>query len=211
MSRLFGDTEVATTPIGEVTQGIGFEQLPVQEQSIVNPTRMVNNTIGTFETTSTQAPTGLGSAGVIIVNYGAGGSTSGNEFTVSAGGDIVANPESLGIEYRYRIGLRMGRTGAGGISVPLIRFLYSADGNPGSLVQVGGTFSREVDNANTIWREVFDLNFAAAIGSLIRIEFARDESGSNSGDIQANQPTGTLSGWNPVASARLDIIRQDLV
>lgn len=209
--RLFGDTQVVTEKIGEVTQGIGFDQLPVQEQAVAAPTRIVNETIASFETIVEQSPTGLGSAGAIFINYGAGGNSSGNEFTVSPTGDIIANANALGIEYRFRIGVRIGRSGAAGLSIPLIRFLYAADGSPGSLVQIGGTFGVEVDDPNTTWREVFDLNFAPAVGSLIRVEFARDEAGTDSGSLQAPQPTATLAGWNPVASSRLEIIRQDLV
>ena len=211
MSRLFGDEQAVTEKIGEVTQGIGFDQLPVQREAAPNPIRIVNTEIGSFETTETQSPTGVGSGGAIYINYGDGGTTSGNEFSVSASGDIVANAESLGVEYRFRIGVRIGRDTAPGVAIPLIRFLYAANGNPESLVQVGGTFGVKVDDGNTIWREVFDINVAPAIGSLIRIQLARDEGGNNAGSLQAPQPTATLSEWNPVASARIEIIRQDLV
>jgi len=210
MTRLFGDAEAVTTQIGEVTQGIGLEQLPVQESPEPSPTRVLNNEIGSFETMAVQGPTGLGAAGVITINYGAGGSTTGGEFDVSAAGVITTNPASLDIEYRFIVGLRIGRTGGGGISIPLLRFMYAPDGIIGNAVQVGGTFSVEIDDPDTTWREVFDLNFAPVDGSVIFIEMARDEAGNNSGQLQAQQPTGTLSGWNDVATARLQIIRQDL-
>jgi hypothetical protein len=211
MSRVFGDTNITTDKVGELTQGLGFEQLDVQDTPVPNPTLVRYTELGTFETITQQDPTGLGDAGKIIVNYGVGGNTSGGEFTVNANGIINTNPASLGIQYRMQAVLRIGRTGAAMVSIPLIRFMYAADGIQGNAVQVGGTFAVEIDNANTVWRENFDLNFGPAIGSLFFIEFARDEAGNDSGSLQAPQPTGTLAAWSPVNVARITFVRRDSV
>lgn len=165
-------------------------------------------TLGTFETSVVQTPTGLGAAGVITVNYGTGGSTDGGEFDVAGTGVISVNEASGGAQYNFEVGLRIGRAGAAGISIPVIRFMYSPDGIVGNAVQVGGTFSVEIEDANTTWREFFDIDFAPVVGSVVFVQFARDPAGANSGGIQAPQPTGDISDWNPVATARIEIKRR---
>jgi len=64
----------------------------------------------------------------------------------------------------------------------------------------------QIDDSDTTWREVFDVDFAPAVGSIVSIEMYRDDAGNNSGQLQASQPTGTLSGLNPVATARVEIL-----
>ncbi len=211
MTRLFGDTNLVDDQIAEVTQGIGFEQLPVQASAAATPSQIINETIGQFETIATQSTTGIGNAGKIKVNYGAGGTTTNSEFTVDALGNITTGANALGLEYRIQIDVRIGRSGAAGVSVPLIRLMYAADGVEGNAVQLGSTFSVEIDDPDTVWRESFDLDLAPAVGSLLFVEFARDESGNNSGDILAVQPSGTLAAWNPAASSRVTFIKRNLV
>ena len=167
--------------------------------------------IGEFETITTQDPTGLGDAGKITANYGPGGSTSGLEFTVGANGVIVANAASAGREYRFLFSFRLGRTGAAGISRMLLRFMYAPDGVAGNAVQLGGTFGVEIDDANSIWREVFDLNFTAAVGAVAFVQIARNPGSDDSGGLLGFQPAGDLSSWSPVATARVTISRVDLV
>ena len=211
MPRIFGDENAVDDKIAEVTQGIGLEQVPVQNSSAPGATRVELVEIGSFETTTTQNPTGQGDAGKITINYGAGGSTSGGEFTVNANGVTDVNAPAAGIQYNYMVGLRIGRTGAPGVAVPLLRFMYAADGIIGNAVQVGGSYSVEIDDGNTIWREAFDLDFTPAVGSLFFVEMARDESGNNSGGLIARQPTGTIASWNPVSVARISIRRRDVI
>ncbi len=211
MARLFGDTQSEPSPIGEVTQGLGFEQLPVSDQPVSNPTRIINETIGAFSTELSQAPTGTGASGKIMINFGVGGNTTGDEFTMLPNGVVGPNAESLGLEYKFRIGLRLSRSSSPGVSILLLRFMYADDGIIENAIQVSGSFSVQIDNANTTWREVFDVNFTPTIGSVSFIEFARDEAGDDSGELNAQQPTGTLNSWSPVASARYEIIKQTVV
>tara|TARA_R110000803_G_C11989465_1_gene321782 strand:+ start:5902 stop:6534 length:633 start_codon:yes stop_codon:yes gene_type:complete len=210
MTKVIGSELEVVDKIGELTQGIGLDQLPV-DNTQSSPTQVSEETIGTFTTIADQIPTGTGDAGKITVNFGVGGSTTGSEFTMAPTGEISVNAQSLGLQYRFVVGMRMGRTGASGISLLLIRFMYAPDGIKANAFQVSGSFSVQVDNPNTTWREVFDINFAPAVGSMSFVEFARDESGNDSGNIQAEQPTGTLSGWAEVASARYIIIKQNVV
>ena len=213
MTKLFGNDGDASPKIAEVTQGIGFEQLGVE--GIPDPAPpvdpiVVTDDLGLFESFSTQDPTGGGDAGKIIVNYGTGGSTINGEFTVNPDGTCITNPPSNGEQYQFRIVFRIGRTGASGNSVPIIRFMYSADGIAANAVQVGSSASVLIDDDDTVWREVFDINFAPEVGSVFFVEFARDEAGSNSGSIMAPQPTGTLSSWNSVPTSRM-LIRKAIV
>jgi len=210
MSRLFGDSNSATVQIGEVTQGIGLGQLPVVDSENGGLT-VEYRIIGSFSTEADQAPTGLGLAGAITVNYGVGGPTDGGEFNITAGGLITAQANSLEDQYNFIVGLRIGRSGAAMISIPMLRLMYAVDGIVGNAIQLGGTFSVEIEDANTTWREAFDLNFSPVIGSILFIEYARDEAGADSGGLQAAQPTGTISTWNPVATSALAIFRRVVV
>lgn len=167
--------------------------------------------IGVFETSSTQTPPGLGDTNKIQVSFGPGGSTTGNEITVDAAGLATVNPEARGRQFRLEASLRISRTSANGVSIPLIWFMYAADGIQGNAVQVGGTFSARIDDQDTTARETFDLSFTPAVGSVFFLYFARDEAGVDSGDLFAPQPSGTLAGLNPVATARLTISTRDTV
>lgn len=210
MSRIFGDESTASEVIGEVTQGIGLEQLPVAEVSGAG-LRVDVQPLGLFATSVDQEPTGLGQSGAITINYGVGGTTSGGEFSISAGGVITALAPSMGRQFHFLVTLRIGRTGAAMISIPMLRAMHSADGIVGNAVQFGSSFSVEIEDASTTWREAFNLDFAPAIGSVTFIEFARDESGSDFGGLQAPQPTGTLSSWDAVSTSELQISRRAVV
>lgn len=164
-------------------------------------TPVTTREIGSFSTTATQNPTGQGAAGVIKVNFGAGGTTSGGELTLAATGIITTNIELP--EYFIEITARIGRETAAGIAIMHGRLMYAADGIEGNAVQVGSTSTTEMDDANTIWRERFELRFSPAVGSIFWLEFARDESGNDSGGILTQQPTGTLAGWNESNSASI--------
>ena len=163
--------------------------------------------VGDFGTTATQTPTGLGDAGKITVNYGAGGTTADGHFTLNPDGTLIDNVG--GVEHKFAATLRVDRTGGGGVSLIVGRFMYAPDGNPANGAQVSDSFSVKIDDADTTWREVFEGEFTSAKGGLLWFEIARDESGSNSGQIAARQPTGTLGAWNPVNSASLSITRRE--
>lgn len=161
------------------------------------------DSIGQFSTSLTQTPTGLGAPGAITVHFGAGGSTSGGEFDVDSSGVITCNMNT--IQYNFELGMRIRRSGASQVSNMVARMLYAEDGV--NFVQVGGTFGARIDAPDTVWRESFSIKFSPKVGSKIKFEVARDEAGNNSGEIGTFQPTGTLSSWNPVNSASLDILK----
>lgn len=168
--------------------------------------------IGDFNTTTAQTPAGSGSANKIRINYGTGGNTTGNEFTVAGDGTITTN--TAGRQYIFDVVLRISRSGAAGNSIPMARFCYSADGTETDTVQVGNSFSVRIDDDDTVWREEFKSSFIPADGSKLWVEFARDEAGNNSGDLSADQPTATLltdtPPWNPVSVASLTISTLDI-
>jgi hypothetical protein len=161
--------------------------------------------IGEFSTSETQEPTGRGDSEKIRVSFGAGGSTSGGELTLASNGTITCNTDN--IQYLVEIIVRVGRTGSFGISVLHGRLMYASDGVEANAVQLGSTTTTELDNGATIWRERFELMLEPASGSKLWIEFARDESGGNSGAILTQQPTATLAGWNESSSAIITFYR----
>jgi len=161
--------------------------------------------IGQFSTSTIQNPTGTGDSGKIRVNFGSGGSTSGSELTVASDGTVTCNTDN--IQYLIEIDIRVGRFGSFGTSILHGRLMYAADGVEANAVQVSSTSTTEIDDSDTIWRESFDLSLEPANGSKLWIELARDESGNNSGGILTQQPTASLSGWNPSNSASITFNR----
>tara|TARA_R110000796_G_scaffold119202_2_gene233391 strand:+ start:165 stop:662 length:498 start_codon:yes stop_codon:yes gene_type:complete len=157
--------------------------------------------LGEFNSQVDQNPTGLGIANVINITYGVGGSTSGGEFDLDALGVITCNMNS--IQYNFNIVIRISRSGAGGVSELMARMMYAPDGI--NYVQVGSSFGARVDDADTVWRENFSLNFSPAVGSKIFLELARNNGSSNSGGLGTFQPIGDLATWNQINSATLRI------
>lgn len=181
----------------------------VEAGAQVNNTKFAFEYIGTFETSATQNPTSRGDSGKIRVNFGAGGNTTGNEFTIAADGTITTN--TGGEQYQFELMFRVGRTGAAGVSILVGRFMYASDGIEANAIQVGPTSVFELDNANAIFPESVVRHVAPATGSKIWFDIARDEDGNNSGGLLTVQPTGTLSGWNASNSASLQIEKQLLL
>lgn len=165
--------------------------------------------IGTFETGTTQNPTGLGETNKIRVSFGAGGNTSGNEFTMAADGTLTCN--TGGDQYQLEFMFRVGRTGAAGVSIIVGRLMYAADGVEANAVQAGPSTVIEVDNQNIIFPEFIIRHIKPATGSKLWVEIARDEAGNNSGGLLTVQPSATLAGWNDSNSASLTIEKETLV
>lgn len=168
--------------------------------------KLTKQSIGTFSTTESQAPSSEGAGGAIIVHFGEGGDTTGGEFSISPDGDILCNQNSQ--QYSIDIAFRFQRQGANGVSHLVGRMVYASDGI--NFGQIGDTFGIEVDDADTVWREAFNLTFSPMVGSIIRFEFARDALSSNSGELGTFQPTGDLTSWRPIPSASLEISKSVL-
>ncbi len=160
-------------------------------------------TFGQFDSFVPQNPTGLGAAGVIKMTFGAGGNTTGGEFTIAPSGIITTLKG--GVQYRFDLVLRLGRTSAAGISEVMGRLMYAEDGIEANGTQVGGSFSVEIDDPNTIWREEFNINIRPETGSLIWFEMARNNGSNNSGGLLTYPFNGDLSTWNPTPTASLTI------
>lgn len=159
--------------------------------------------IGTFSTTTTQSPTGLGDAGKIRISMGAGGSTANGEFTIAPDGLITCIKN--GIQYSFNLTVRMERSGSVGVSEIMGRFMYAVDGVEANAVQVLDSFAVRIDDADTIWREQFEIRFSPVVGSVLWFEVARNPGSNNSGQIGTTQPAGDLSGWTPSNSVSLTI------
>lgn len=168
---------------------------------IVNTRNVYENQIGDFRTSDTQSPSGLGDANKVIVHYGAGGNTSGNEFSLGADGILTCNANSK--QYRFNLVISYIRSGSAGISELLTRMMYAPNGI--DFVQVGGTSALRINDTDTVWREEFAVMFSPAVGSKLKIEVARNNGSVDAGDIGIYQPSGDLTGWNPAPSALLRI------
>lgn len=158
--------------------------------------------LGSFGTTATQSPLGAGDANKIKINFGAGG-TIPSYLTLNSNGvvDFLVGGKQIMIESTVRV----GRSGFPGEAILHGRAMYASDGIEANAVQVGSTFTIKVDDASTIWREEFHLEITPLLNAKLWFEFARDESGNDSGDIVTQQPTGTLSsgGWGNSNSAEI--------
>ena len=162
--------------------------------------------IGEFTTMDSQEPTGLGDANKIIIHYGVGGQTSGGEFTVHPTGEVECHKNNT--QYIFDATLRFMRDGSGGVSELLARIMYAPDGV--NYFQVGDTFGALVDNDKTVWREGFVVRFSPFVGSKLKVELARNNGSHNSGGIGTFQPIGDLSGWNPICTTSLDILKAEI-
>lgn len=205
VSPILGDYPASLVPYDNATTGMDAEETQAAIDEVhaisVGSRRMLEAQIGDFRTGDTQSPAGLGDANKIIVHFGAGGNTTGNEFTVGADGVVTCNLNSK--QYRFSVVISFIRIGATGVSEMLARQMYAPDGV--NFVQVGGTFAVRIDDGDTVWREEFNVNFSPAVGSKLKVEVARNNGGSDSGDVGIFQPSGDLSGWNPATSALLRI------
>ncbi len=212
-SRFANDTDW-TNSIIEAQGDDGYAQLQIDENGdainlVAQAVQSIEQQeIGNFATAAEQIPAGTGEANKIRINFGAGGNTTGNEFTLSPDGTLTCNSNS--VQYRFQITLRIGRTGGAGVSIILGRAMYAADGIEANAVQIASTFAIEIDDGDTIWREVIKADLSPAIGSKLWFELARDEAGNNSGQILTVQPTGTLAaaGWLDSSSASLQISKK---
>lgn len=188
--------EIAGKPFTQLTNLNILDEFRYRNEFLVG-----EREVGRFSTSDTQNPTGLGDANKIRVNYGPGGNTTGNEFTVAADGLITTNIGD--VQYRIDLNLRLGRLGAGGVSEILGRLMYAADGIEGNAVQSGSTFAVEIDNANAIFPERFDLAFTPATGSVFWVELARNNGSNDSGGLLTFTPAGDLSGWTIPTTAQI--------
>jgi hypothetical protein len=166
-------------------------------------------TFGQFDSFVPQNPTGLGAAGVVKMTFGPGGNTTGGEFTIAPSGIITTLKG--GVQYRFDLVLRLGRTGAAGISEVMGRLMYAEDGIEANGIQIGGSFSVEIDDPDTIWREEFNINISPETGSLIWFEMARNNGSNNSGGLLTYDFVGDLASWNPTPTASLTIGRLQVV
>lgn len=167
---------------------------------------VVREPLGEFISTDTQTPSGEGAAGSIVISFGEGGNTKGGEFSVGSDGIILCNLNHT--HYNFSIIIRIQRAGSGGVSHVVARMMYAQDGI--NFNQLGGSFGVKIDDANTVWRESFDVQFSPVVGSRVYFEFARDVASSDSGEIGTFQPSGDLLSWNPIPSAQLTISKDML-
>jgi hypothetical protein len=137
------------------------------------------------------------------MTFGAGGNTTGGEFTIAPSGSITTLKG--GVQYRFDLVLRLGRTSAAGISEIMGRLMYAEDGIEANGTQVGGSFAVEIDDPNTIWREEFNINIRPKTGSLIWFEMARNNGSNDSGGLLTYPFAGDLASWNPTPTASLTI------
>lgn len=194
-------TELPASPAGEINHNA--VRLKVNEiAQAVNGLTASFKRIGEFSTPDPQPLAGSGAANAIKVKVG-DGTTTGGEIAVN--GTTKINTCNVAGEYILTISVRVQRSGSVGASIIVGRMMYAPDGIEANAVQAGGTYSAEVDDSDTTWREFFFRPATLAAGSIFWFEFARDEAGNNSGDIGANQPTASLAAWSPVASASLDV------
>ena len=147
--------------------------------------------LGEFSTESDQDPTGLGYSQRIRVNFGAGGNTVDDEFTISPDGFIECLKNS--IQYNFDAEFRFKRTSGGGESLLVGWLMYAEDGVEANAVQLGRTFQALIDDAKAVFREEFLFSFSPSVGSLMWIEIARDESFNNNGGIGIEPITGSLA------------------
>jgi hypothetical protein len=195
-------TTLPPSPAGEIDHNTVREKIN-EVIADVNVKTVTQVSLGSFESQSNQSPTGAGQSGAITIDFGAGGSTTGSEFTVDGAGIVTCNMNS--IQYDFEVTLRIARSGSSSNSEIMARMMYAPDGI--NYAQAGSTFGVMIDDDDTVWRENFSLKFSPAVGSKLFIELARNNGASNSGGLGSFQPSGDLSSWNAINTASLEIFK----
>ncbi len=195
-------TTLPPSPAGEIDHNTVREKIN-EVIADVNVKTVTQVSLGSFESQSNQSPTGPGQSGAITIDFGAGGSTTGSEFTVDGSGIVTCNMNS--IQYDFEVTLRIARSGSSSNSEIMARMMYAPDGI--NYAQAGSTFGVMIDDDDTVWRENFSLKFSPAVGSKLFIELARNNGASNSGGLGSFQPSGDLSSWNAINTASLEIFK----
>lgn len=155
--------------------------------------------IGLFSTALEQMVTVEGYVGRKKIHFGAGGTTSNGEISVSSEGVITFNTGGY-----FRIALNVVMEGDNSILVG--RAMLEVGG---VAAQYRGAFAEQSPALGSRERELFIFNIQAIAGMKLWFEMAVMETtppGVPAG-IGGLTLTGTLASWNPVPSAEIEIGR----
>jgi hypothetical protein len=152
-----------------------------------------------------QDPTGLGLSNAIQVVFGAAATATNGCAKVYANGDIEILDNTLPCDLVVTV--RAGRVGSAQVSKLIGWMEVATDGVTFVQPSTSDSAAIEFDSADVASREVFMITIDPALpnGTKLRLLFARDESGNNSGGLISFSPTATLSGLNANPSAQLVI------
>lgn len=137
-----------------------------------------------------QEPSGLG-----VVKQVSFGSYATNAIvTLEADGEVILKVDG---HYHAEIRLQVGRIGAAGTSLLLVRCLKND-------VQYGGGSAFKLDNSDVLFPCVAILHLDMAIDDTLKFQIMRDSSGDNSGGLYMTDPS---DGWNNIPSANITITK----
>lgn len=142
---------------------------------------------------SPQAPPGVDSP--IRVEFGSSQAIS--PISIDSGGLMTVQAGGSG-HYLFSVTLNVGRTGAAGVSNIFMRARVNS-------VQAGISRFVQLDNANTKIEVQYDAPAFLSAGDEFDMQFLRDSSGNNSGELAEH--FATPGGWNVAPSARVRIWR----
>lgn len=145
-----------------------------------------------------QQPTGVGIANAINVEFGPAIGGAGDPVQMDATGMLTFNEGGL---YRIKVVFQFGRTGGGGVSEVLFRFLVSG-------VQLGRTVGVKIENANDLRYIDIDNWFNVPAGTTLETQIMRDAAGNDSGGLFQTIPTNEGAGtWGNVPCAVMRVER----
>lgn len=191
MAKLLGGTDPVFSEIGEVTQGLGFELLGVDDSPTGGTVTINFEDIllaDSFEDQLLPDPD-------IPIQVTFGGVQVTPIIEIDALGNITFLEAD---DFQFRVHFAFGRTGAGGqASILFGRMLLNG-------VQVGVSVSTEVDDGNDVNVDIIFDSLEIDINDVVTCEIYR-ENGNASNGLIFHSPT--LGGWNDAPSAEMHIFR----
>lgn len=139
---------------------------------------------------TTQEPSGLGVARQVTF-----GSYATNAIvTLEADGEVLFKADG---HYHAEVRLQVGRIGATGVSLFLVRCLKND-------VQYGGGSAFKLDNSDVLFPCVAILHLDMETDDTLKFQIMRDPSGHNSGGLYMTDPS---DGWADIPSANITITK----
>lgn len=139
---------------------------------------------------TTQEPTGLGVARQVTF----GALVNNTYLSLDTSGTTTFKQDG---HYHVEVRLQVGRVGATGTSLFLIRCLKNG-------VQHGGGSAFKLDNAEVLFPCVAILHIDIVIDDTLSFQIMRDPAGHNSGGLYMTDPS---DGWNNIPSANITITK----
>lgn len=187
--KLFGSADPVVTSLGDMTQGIGHDLVPVDSASPSGQQDVVEINVLSAASYVDQEP--VGTDAPLQLTLGPAQTTP--HFDLDAAGAITvlqAGP------YSFRIRMQFGRTSNPSVAIMFARLLING-------VQAGDSAYSSSSNSSDSEPATFSGDIELDVGDIVSLEIVRDSQGENSGGLYAQTPT--LGDWADAPSVIVNV------